>query len=262
MPTPLTYTSLQEALLVALTQAATPYTAIPPDFSALYDRSISYAESRICAEIPLLANRTQNATLSTTPNLRQINLSAMTNPLVVLERLSLITPASTTPSAGTRWPYVRTTLDFIDVVWPNESTAVAPDSISADQIGRYWAPLNTGSTSAAYAGSSSIIIIAPTPPSAYVAECTGLFQPPPLTSGNTATYLSTVYPDLLTAACMVFMEGALMRNFGAQSSDPNTANSWEQQYQHLKSACEFEEIRRRGGLPDRPRGAVQPVAAG
>lgn len=258
----LTYASLEQVLLVALTQAPSPYSVIPPDFAALYDRSISYAESRICAEIPLLANRTQNATLSTAPNSRQINLSAMVNPLVVLERLYLITPASASPSAGTRWSYVRTTLDFIDAVWPNESTTVAPDSIGADQIGRYWAPLNTGSTSGAYAGSSSIIVIAPTPPSAYIAECTGLFQPSPLTGGNTATYLSTVYPDLLTAACMVFMEGALMRNFGAQSSDPNTASSWEQQYQHLKSACEFEEIRRRGGLPDRPRGAAQPAAVG
>lgn len=251
MTTPLTYTTLETALIVALVQAAPPYNVIPPDFAALYPNAISYAESRICAEIPLLANRDQDSTLSTVAGSRQLNLSGMTNPLVVMERLALVTPTATAPAAGARWQYIKTTLDFIDTFWPVEGSTLAPSL--ADQVGRFWAPLNTGSTTAAYTGSTSIVVLAPTPDAIYTAECTGLFQPTPLSSGNPSTYLSTVYPDYLVAACMVFLTGALMRNYGAQSIAPEQAISWEGQYQILKSACEFEEARRRGITLDVPR---------
>lgn len=263
MPTPLTYNtppnSLQSVLLAATRMSPSPYTVVPPDFAEQYPRAISYAESRICAEIPLLANRTQNTQLATTVANRQLDLTGMTNPLVVMERLALISPALTTnPRLGTRWQFIKTTLDFIDAFWPNEQTTLDPSL--ADNVGRYWAPLNTGSTSAAYTGSSSIIVLAPTPNGPYTAECTGLFQPPPLSAANQTTYLSTVFPDLLTAACMVFLEGALKKNFGAASDDPRQALSWGNQYQVLKAACEFEEARRRGLAPDIPRPPA-PVAA-
>lgn len=252
MPTPLTYATLQTELITALVQAPPPYNIIPPDFASLYPNAISYAESRICAEIPLLANRAQNNQLTTAAGSRVLNLSGMTNPLVVMERLALVTPREVIPSAGTRWQYIKTTLDFIDVYWPDESIT-QPPSLNGEWGGRYWAPLNTGSTSAAYTGSSSIIVIAPTPDDIYVGECTGLFQPTPLSVGNPTTYLSVVYPDLLVSACLLFLSGALMRNFGAASSNPQAALSWEANYEVLKSACEFEEMRRRGLSPDHPR---------
>lgn len=252
----LTWTTLRNELMAALVQGSSPYTVIPADFATLYTAAISYAEARICAEIPLLANRTQNTQLVTVSGSRRIDLAGMTNPLVVQEGLSLISPAAqTNPALGNRIPFDKATLDFIDLIWPVEATTMDP--ALADNIGRFWAPLNSGSTTAAYAGSSSIIVIAPTPNGIFTIEVTGLFQPTPLSSGNASTYLSTVYSDLLFAACMVFLEGALMRNFGAQSSDPARANSWEQQYQHLKSVCEFEEARRRGIAMDEPRGASQ-----
>ena len=258
MPTPLTWTSLQTELVIALEQSYTPYTVIPADFAALYPSAIAYAEQRICSEIPLLANRTQNTQLVTTAGNRQINLSSMTSPLVVMERLALITPASTTPINGTRYQYIKTTLDVIDSFWPEESLTMAPSA--ADWIGRWWAPINTGGTGAAYSGSTSLIAIAPTPDGTYIAECTGLFQPTPLSGTNTSTYLSTVYPQLLFAACMIFLEGALIRNFGMAGVDPKEGLNWEQQYRTLKEACEFEEARRRGLAPDVPRGP-QPAQA-
>ncbi len=244
MPTPLTYTTLQQELVTALVQAPPPYNVIPPDFASLYPNAISFSESRICAEIPLLANQTQNTQLSTTNGSRQLNLSGMTNPLVVMDRLSLI-------SGVTRYQYVKMPLDFIDLVWPNPASTQSP--VTTPQSQRFWAPLNAGSTSGAYSGSSSLIVLAPTPDGTYTAECTGLFQPPPLTSGNPTTYLSTVYPDLLVAACMVFLTGALMRNYGAVAADPAQAISWEAAYEKLKAACEFEEIRRRGLVYDVPQ---------
>lgn len=247
----LTWPSLEQTLLSTLAQAPPPYNVIPADFALLYPRATSYAESRICAEIPLLANRAQNTQLTTTSGSRQLNLALMTNPLVVMERLALVTPASTAPAAGTRYPFIKTTLDFIDNFWPHEATTLDPSL--AEQVGRYWAPLSTGSTAAAYPGSASVIVLAPTPNATFTAECTGLFQPTPLSSGNETTYLSTVYPDLLTAACLVFLSGALLRNYGSQSDDPRQAQSWEAQYVTLRDAATFEEARRRGLAVDDPR---------
>lgn len=249
----LTWTTLQTELLVALVQAPSPYNVVPPDFASLLPRATSYAESRICAEIPMLANRTQDTSRSTTSGSRQLNLSLMTNPLVVQEGLALITPTGTSAAAGTRYPYDKTTLDFIDLFWPTEATTLDPSL--ADNIGRYWAPLNTGPASSVTiegGAATSIIVIAPTPDGIYTAECTGLFQPTPISLANQSTYLSTVYPDLLVAGCMVFLEGTLRRNFGAQASDPKEALSWEGQYITLRDAAAFEEARRRGLAADLP----------
>lgn len=243
----LTWTTLQTELLVALVQAPPPYNVIPADFASLYPRATSYAESRICAEIPMLANRTQDTSLTTTPGSRRLNLSLMTNPLVAQEGLALVV-------SGTQYPYDETTLDFIDIFWPTEATTLAPNL--ADNIGRFWAPLNTGPNSGIMIGgqaATSIIVMAPTPSDVFTAVCTGLFQPVPLSSTNASSYLSSVYPDLLVAGCMVFLEGALRRNFGAQSDDPKQALSWEGQYTTLRDAAKFEEARRRGLVADLPR---------
>lgn len=250
----LTWTTLQTELLVALAQAPPPYNVIPADFASLFPRATSYAESRICAEIPLLANRTQDTSLTTTTGSRQLNLSLMTNPLIVQEGLALITPASTAANVGHRAAFEKTTLDFIDLFWPDEATTLDP--ALADNIGRYWAPLNTGpvgTITIAGSAASSIIVLAPTPSDTFTAECTGLFQPTPISSGNPSTYLSAVFPDLLVAACMVFLEGTLRRNFGAASDDPKQALSWEGQYTTLRDAAAFEEARRRGLAADLPR---------
>lgn len=249
--TALTFATLQTELLVALALGPPPYNVVPPDFASLYPNAISYAESRICAEIPLLANRTQDTSLTTTNGSRRLNLALMTNPLVVQEGLALIV-------SGTQYQYDKATLDFIDIFWPAEATTLAPNL--SDNIGRYWAPLNTGPANTimiAGAAATSIIVMAPTPDAAYTAMCTGLFQPKPLSSVNSSTYLSSVYPDLLVAGCMVFLEGTLKRNYGAQADDPKAALSWEGQYSILKEAAAFEEARRRGLAMDAPRAPSQ-----
>ena len=247
----LTWTTLQTELTMAIVKTMPTFEQVPPDFLVLYPSATSYAEGRICAEIPLLANRTSNTQLLTSIGSRLLNLSLMTTPLVVMETLALITPANTQPASGVRYQYVKTTLEFVSTFWPNESLTMAP--LAAEQTGRFWAPLNSGAAAGVYAGSSSFIVIAPSPDQIYVAECTGLFQPAPISFSNPTTYISTVYPDLLVAGCMVYLSGALLKNYGAQSSDPHQAVSWEGIYQNLKNACEFEEARRRGLTPDNPR---------
>lgn len=254
MATPLTYATLQTNLLSMLAQAPPPYNVVPPDFAQLYPRAISFAESRITAEIPLLANRKQDSSLTVTAGERTVDL-ALTPTMIVVERVALITPTpGVPPLSGTRCQFIKTTLDYIDMFWPTEATTLNP--ALAQNIGRYWAYVTLDNN---VQPSSTLIALAPTPDAAYTIELTGLVSPTPLSGANTSTYLSTNYPDLLTAGCMVFLEGALMRNFSAQADDPRQALSWEGVYRGLKDACEFEEMRRRGMVPDMPRGSPPPT---
>jgi hypothetical protein len=236
-----TWTTLQQTLLVALSQSPPPYNIIPPDFTALFPQATSYAEGRIYKDLVLLATRTEDSTsLQTTNGNRSLALSTMLpNVVIVQEGLALI-------QAGVRYWYDKATLDVIDLIWPNISQTMAP--ASADWVGRYWAPLD-----------NNIIVMAPTPDAAYQAVIPGLFQPTPISAGNPSTYLSTVYPELLEAACMVWLTGALQRNFGSQADDPRQALSWEGEYTKLMTLAKAEEMRRRGLMPDVAAPAAAPA---
>lgn len=234
----LTYATLQTALLAALSKAQPPYSTAPADFAALYPQAISYAEGLIYRDVVMLAERTQDTSLATTPGSRALNLSAMTNPVLVPEGMALITPAGTTnPALGTRVWYTMASLDTIDMAWPQEASAVAPSLL--DWTPRYFAMRDALS-----------IVFCPTVNGAYTAEITGLFQPAALSASNTSTYLSSTYPDLLEAACMVYLTGALLHNFGSQADNPQRAVSWEGIYQKLLDGVRSEESRRRGIVPD------------
>lgn len=245
----LTWTTLQESLLVMLAQSPPPYNVIPPNFAALFPQATSYAEGRIYKALVLLATRQQNATLITSAGNRNLTLSSMVNasggPIIVPEGLALISPATSAPSTGTRVPYDEASLDVIDLIWPTEATTVAP--ASAEPGTRMWAMRD-----------NNTIVYCPTADGAYRAEISGLYQPTPISAGNPSTYLSSVYPELLQAACMVFLTGGLLRNFGAQAADPATAISWENQYKMLEILAVEEEYRRRGLQPN----IAKPQASG
>lgn len=236
-----TWTTLQNTLLVALAQAPAPYNIVPPDFATLFPQATSYAELRICRDIPMLANRSQNTSLVTAAGSRNLNLGSMTgNQIIIPEGLALISPAGqTNPAVGTRIPFDEASLDLIDQVWPQESETMDP--AAADWIGRWWA-LRDNAT----------IVFAPTANATFTAEITGLFLPTPISLANPTTYISTVYPDLLEAACMLFLCGYLEQDFGAASSDPAMSMSFEGMYRTLVQAAKDEELRRRGLRADVP----------
>jgi hypothetical protein len=156
--------------------------------------------------------------------------------LVVPEGVALLS------AAGALVPFDEGTIDGIDEMWPTISQTAAP---ALDFQMRLWAMLD-----------NQTIVIAPTPDNTYTVYVTGLFQPASLSLSNESTYLATTYPELLTAACMVFLLGALQHNFGAQSDDPRSSVSWEAQYALLMSGVKDEEMRRRGMLPDVPKMAM------
>lgn len=249
-----TWTTLQNSLLVMLSQSPSPYTVIPADFAVLFPQATSYAEERIYDELVPLNQRTQNTSLVTTAGSRTVDLSQASQVLVTVETFSLIYPAGATIASqapltplpppvaqpgsnapvvgGTRIPFESAGLDLIDVIWPQESVTLDPSL--ADNIGRYWALLD-----------DKTLVFCPTVPAAYTCIVTGNFEPVPISAANPVTYLSTVYPALLQAACMIFLTGALLRNYGAQSDDPKSATSWEGIYKGLMTTAVLEEQRRR-----------------
>lgn len=246
----LTWTTLQTELQAICARIPAPYTVTDQAFQTLFPQATQYAENRIYRDIPMLAQRTQDTSLVTASGSRSIDLSATALPAIVPERLALLIPAGATLGTGTQVQFIPVSLDFIDMVWPQQNTTMAP----AAAVATYWA-LRDDHTA----------IVAPTPDAIYTVVLTGLFQQTPIGAGNPTTYLATIYPELMTAACMVFISGALLRNYGSQADEPRMALSWESQYQALMQAARAEELRRRAqgtfplDNPPRPQVAAPAV---
>lgn len=265
--TALTYDTLQTTLLAIIARTPFPYTVSDGAFLTLYPQATSYAEQRIYHDIPMLAQRNQDTSLVTTAGSRSIGLSGTALPIVVPERLALLTPSGSSLANGTQVQLIPTSLDWIDIFWPQQSLTWAP----ASALAAYWA-LQGG---VADDFISPTAVIAPTPDAAYSVVLTGLFQQTPISGTNQQTYLSTLYPELMTAACMIFLSGALLRNYSSQGipgttppDEPGMSISWEQQYEVLKKAAISEEMRRRGQgstsfvqPPEAPQGAAPPPGA-
>lgn len=230
------YTEIRNTVIVSLARMPSPYDATIPDFETVFPQAIYYAEDRIYRDLTLLATRTANSSLTTSSGSRTLSLSSMTGSVIIVpEGVALITPSGTTnPALGTRVTFDAGSLDMIDVIWPQESVAVAPNATLAANYGRWWA-LKDATT----------MVLAPTPGANYTAEITGLYRPATLASGNTPTYLSTNYPDVLVAAIMVWMMGMMNKNWSAMADDPKAAVTWEGAYQVAKQNALLEEQRRR-----------------
>lgn len=197
------------------------------DYTTILPAAIQDAENRIYRDLDFLATRTVNPTSSFTTGSRNLTIPTSPTTIIVLQGVAQITPSGSSPSAGTRNQLEVSTLDFIDYVWPTESTK---------GLGEYWAMRD-----------AATIVVAPTPDQNYVAELTGIFRPTPMSASNTNTYIGDVYPDLLVNACMSFLSG-YQRDFGAQGSvdDDSLATSWEKKYQDSKNSALAEEQRRKG----------------
>lgn len=239
----LTYTGLQQVLQGII--ARTPYPYLMPEnaFSVQFPQAISYAEHRVTNDIPLLATRAQDTTLTTTAGSRSIDLFGTALPILVPQRIALLTPAGSTLENGDQIQYIPASLDLIDMYWPNQSLTWAPAVATAT----YWC-IEGGADPQDF--TSPTILIAPTPDAAYTVVVTGLFTATPLSADNPQTYLSTNYPELMISACMVYLSGALLRNYSsagspAQPDEPGMPVHWEGQYGRLKDIALNEEIRRR-----------------
>ena len=231
-----TWTSLQTECLAITSKAQPPYSLPPADFTQHFPFATAYAEERIYRAIPFLTMRGQNSSLQVTMGSRAFTLPAL---MLVVETFSLLSPVASTLANGTQYPYDKSTLDMIDVLWPTQATTLAPSA--ADPSQRLWAPINDNS-----------IAIMPTPDAAYTAVVTGITMPTPISAGNPSTYLSTNYGSLMLAGCMVFLAGAMLHNYGAKAGNPEMALSWEGEFKVLLAGALDEEMRRRGMTPNVP----------
>jgi hypothetical protein len=195
------------------------------DFTTILPAAIQYAEGRIYREMDFVATRTIQSPTAFTANSRDFTLPTSNNTILVLQGVSAISPAGQIPPAGVQNPLMEVSLDYIDMTWPNESSTGLPTVFAVKN--------------------DTQIVVAPTPDAAYQAKLTGTFQPAAMSASNATTYIGDIYPDLLVAACMIFMAG-YQRDYGAQSDDPKLAQSWEEQYQTLLKSAISEEQRRKG----------------
>lgn len=242
------YADMIQSLTILARQAASTTNYVPssPDFMNIIPNAIDYAEDRIYREMTFLATRAQDSSLTFSGNSRSLNLSQATTVIIVPEGLSVITPVGAIPALGTHLPFLNTSLDVIDLTWPVESLTVDPSTVQ--MVERRWAMRD-----------AFTVVVCPTPNLAYGVEITGLFRPLEISATNPSTYISTWYPDLMIAACMIFISG-YMRNFGAQADNPQMATSWETQYGKLAASATLEEQRRRGAGVGWSQSAPTPLA--
>ena len=199
------------------------------DFTAILPRCIDYAEQRLYRDLNLEANSTRLSVTSAppipllTPGNRNLVLTAGT--FVIVEDVNIISAGAASPDAGTRMQLVRVSWNVLDALFGAAAPAGPP---------RYFA-LQDAAT----------LAFGPWPDQAYPVEILGVIRPAPLAAANTSTTLSLFFPDLLVAACMIFMAG-YQRDFGQQSDDPALAQSWSTQYDKLLASAQAEEARKRG----------------
>lgn len=234
--TPMTYDILNTYLqtLIVDQQPSVDYTTILP--AAIQD-----AEQRIYLDMDFLATRTVNSNASFTAGSRTFNLPTTPSTIMVLQGVAAISPAGTAPNVGTRNQLEPVSLDYIDSTWPQESMTGLPDA---------WVMRDNAN-----------IVVKPTPDAAYTVELTGTFRPTPMSATQETSYIGSTYPQLLVAACMIFLF-AYQRDFSPAADQPGAPMSWEQHYQTLLKQALEEEQRRKGTAtgwsPFSPTEAVPP----
>lgn len=196
------------------------------DFVEIEPSVIDYAEQRIYRELNLLATTVRDSTSALTPSSRSFTLPSSSGRFVTVEAVNVITPAGVSVSSGTRNPLVRMSRKMADFLGPVESASVGQVPVGFAMI------------------TDQTIVVTPAPGSAFVVEVVGTIRPTPLSASTTTTFLTLYLPDLFMAASMIFGAG-WQKNFGSQSDDVRSAQSWEAQYQSLVKSANAEEIRRR-----------------
>lgn len=201
------------------------------NFVQILPITLDYAQNRIQNDLSLIAHEAA-ATVALTPGTRSVTLPTPSGTgngaIYIVESCNVITPAATVPDSGTRNSVQRTTVESLNYQWGNSADTDLPVQ---------FAMLN-----------DTTALFGPFPDAAYVAEFIGVYSPPSLSLTEQETWISINMPELLVAACMVFLTG-WMRDFGQQSNDPAASQSWEAQYQALLAADAIQEARKRAGIP-------------
>ncbi len=194
------------------------------NFAGIMGGIIDYAEGRLWRELDLPIASVTDTSVVCASGVRSINLSTTQGTLLVIQTLNLFSSAGTTSSNGTRLPLLPASQAVIDAIYPSATSS------------------NCGQPQYFTRLSDVQIVFGPTPDQAYRTEVIATTRPNPLSATNQTTWLSLNVPELLVAAGMVFAAGH-MRDFGAQSDNPQMAQSWEGQYQALFKSMDVDSAR-------------------
>jgi hypothetical protein len=216
----LTYTSnLAELALLS------KFNSVDPNFLSNLPSAIEYSTNRIVRELNLLSTITSNSSLSVTPGTRIVNLSAL-NPVVnVIQDINVVTPSGTTnPDLGQRSPLTIQSRAFMNQVYGSTTVTGVPQffHMVTDQS----------------------IMVGPYPDNTYTIEIIATVRPVPISVASPTNWISTYLADLFLAGEMIQMS-AFKMNFGAESDDPQQAQSWEAQFVKLRDSAATEDAMRR-----------------
>ena len=230
-PTPLTFNGyVAQIATLAVVQYTTgsPYAFVDAASQALLPQMLNYAELRIQRDLDLFQAAATPATYSLTAASNLLTLGAYD--FVAVQTLT----AKATTGGTTSTPLTPVSPEFLQNLYPDNTVTGPP---------KFFAPLggdNTGGVT------SQLYQIGPYTDQAYTVTAYGLQRLPTLYvssgAGTNATFISTMLPDLLLMASMIFISG-FQRNFGRQSDDPQMAVSYESQYKSLLDAARMENYR-------------------
>jgi len=191
------------------------------NFTTFLPGCIDYAENRCYRELDPLYNYITDTSASVSSGVRTFTIPST---FIVVDAISILTSAGALSSNGVRNPLTRVSRQFLDNAYPAALSS------------------KTGQPEFYAMMSSSQAVLGPTPDAAYLTEVAGMQRPTTLSSSNSSSILTQYVPDLFVAASMVFASG-FMRDFGAQSDNPQMAQSWENQYQKLLASAMSTEDR-------------------
>ena len=196
------------------------------NFGGIMDAAINYAEGRLYRDLDLVDASIVDASVVCSSGVRSVSLSTTSGNPLQIDALNLLTSAGTTSSNATRVPLVPAARSVIDMIYP---------SVVSSNCGppQFFARIN-----------DTEVVMGPAPDQAYGIEMQATIRPDPLSASNSSTWLTQNVPELMVAATMIFLSG-YMRNYGAQSDDPQMAQSWEGQYKALMGTAQVDSMRQK-----------------
>jgi hypothetical protein len=189
-----------------------------PEFVQIIPQAIAYSEGRIYRELDILDSVSINNSSSFTPNNRNFTLPPAPNGAFLT-----LTGVNVLYGPGPQRQQLQpVAMSYLNAVWGSPTGATLPEYFSMVR--------------------QDLIQVGPWPDQAYVVEVIGTFTPEPMSAANPTTFLTIFLPDLLIAAACVFMFG-WMRDYGGQSDNPQSAQSWENQYSVLFRSAMLLQLR-------------------
>lgn len=194
------------------------------NFQGILPAGIDYAEGRLYRELDLPVVSVVDTSVICSSGVRTVAISTVSGEPLIIEALNILTSAGAPSSAATRVQLTPTSRAIVDAVYP---------SALSSQCGQpeYYARI-----------SNQTLLLGPAPDQPYGIEMQATIRPSPLSASNSSTWLTQNVPELMIAATMIFMSGH-MRDFGAQSDNPQMAQSWESQYQNLIKSMDVDAMR-------------------